>query len=368
MQAAILAAVFGIYWYFAGNLLTNLDRQGIGTGFEFLDQPAGFAIADSGFDSRSTVARAMRVGVLNTLRVATVGIVFATLIGVKVGIGPLSRNFLVRRASALYVEGLRNVPVVVVIVFMYTAVVLKLPEIEAPGGREGLVVLSNSGVVVPWLRASDAVGGFRLSIIAAIVVAVVVGWWRTRSFDATGTPHHRVLWGLGVFAATTAVAYVVFDTPVAFSLPQRDGLVVDGGIRLGPEFAALVIALVLYTASHIAEIVRGSIQAVPHGQSEAATALGLTSFQRTRFVVFPQALRIMIPPVANQYLNLAKNSSLAVFIAFPEITRITGIVISQGNPAMQAIVVLMLIYLVISLSISLITNIVNRSLRLEVRA
>jgi general L-amino acid transport system permease protein len=364
----VLAIVFGLYWYLAGNLLSNLDRQGIRTDFGFLEQPAGFAIVDSDFDSRSSVRGALRVGVGNTLKVAGLGIVLATVLGIAVGIGRLSRNFLVRRATAFYVETLRNVPVVVVIIFTYTAVVLKLPDIEAPGGREGVVILSNSGVVVPSLRSTGRIGAFAVAVLAALVVALLVARWRTVRSDRTGETHHRVLWAAAVFASIAGAAYAAFGTPIGLSLPERDGLVVTGGIRLGPEFAALLIALVLYTASHIAEIVRGSIQAIPRGQSEAATALGLTEFQRTRFVVFPQAMRIMIPPLANQYLNLTKNSSLAVFIAFPEITRVTGIVISQGNPAPQAIVVLMMIYVVISLSISLVTNVVNRTLRLEARA
>jgi general L-amino acid transport system permease protein len=228
-------------------------------------------------------------------------------------------------------------------------------------------VLSNRGLVGP--RVLETGDLLLFWVFAAIGIAGAAAAWvlRTRRFDRTGQPHHRLLWSSGILAAALLVGYVAGGQPLAVSLPERGELATTGGFRLSPEYTALLIGLTLYTASHIAEIVRGSILAVPRGQKEAAEALGLSGVDRLRHVVLPQAFRIAIPPAGNQYLNLVKNSSLGVAIAFPEVTRITRITISQGGPAPQAIVVLMAAYLVFSLSISLVTNLVNRRLALRGR-
>jgi len=362
-QIVVVGGVVVIGLWLFGNLATNLDRQGIRTDFDYLDRSAGFAIAGSDFKSSDPVWRALVVGVKNTAIVSGAGILLASILGVVIGVSRLSPNWLIARAASLYVEAVRNIPVLVIIIFMYIAVILKLPSIGNASELFGILVISNSGLVVASVEAAG--GGaplFAASLAVAAVVAVVVLIRRTRRFDRTGQPHHRVLWGAGTFLIIAVVAFVATGTPVAMSLPQRQEFGVTGGIRMSPEFAALLAGLFIYTASHIAEIVRGSILAVSRGQSEAARALGLTEFQRYRFVVLPQALRIMIPPLANQYLNLTKNSSLAVFIAYPEITRITRIAIGQGNPAPQGILILMGIYLFFSLTISAITNLVNRRL------
>jgi general L-amino acid transport system permease protein len=307
------------------------------------------------------------VGVVNTIRVSLVGILLATIIGVLVGIARLSTNWLVRKAAAFYVESLRNIPVLVIIIFFYIAVVLKLPPISTAAEVLGLIVFSNRGLVVPWGEGSPNVGAYLIVLGAGLLLGVLFAVWRTRRFDRSGQPHHRVLWGGITLLIIAAAGYAVLGDPITLTFPTRDGRVVEGGIELGPEYAALLIALVLYTASHIAEIVRGSILAVPRGQTEAAEAIALTAFQRTRYVILPQAMRIMVPPLANQYLNLTKNSSLAVAIGYFDLTRITNQIIANGNPAPQMISILMLCYLGLSLLISLIANIVNRSLRLESR-
>jgi general L-amino acid transport system permease protein len=218
---------------------------------------------------------------------------------------------------------------------------------------------------VPWGEGGADTGAYLIILGGGLLLAVLVGVWRTRRFDQTGEPHHRVLWGAGVLLVVGAVAYAVLADPITITAPTRDGRLVEGGITLGPEYAGLMIALTVYTASHIAEIVRGSILAVPKGQTEAAQAIALTGFQRMRYVILPQAMRIMVPPLGNQYLNLTKNSSLAVAIGYFELTRITGQIIANGNPAPQMISILMLCYLGLSLFISLVANIVNRSLRLD---
>jgi general L-amino acid transport system permease protein len=366
-QAAFLTAVVALLLYLLDNVVYNLERLGIPTGFDYLDQSAGFAIPNSDFRSSQSLLDALVVGVQNTAKVALIGIVLATILGVVVGVARLSTNWLVRRAAAAYVEGFRNVPVLIIIVFIWLGVFLRLPPISRAVEFLDLVVLSNRGLVVPWF---DKVGNgvaFGLVALAGFLLAAAVWIWRSRRFDRTGQPHRRVLWAFGVLLAVLAVGFFVTGRPWVIATPERGALATAGGFRLAPEYAALLLGLTLYTASHIAEIVRGSILAVSRGQSEAANAVGLSDFQRLRFVVLPQAFRISIPPVANQYLNLVKNSSLGVAVSYYEVTKITQVSISQRAPAVQAILVLMAIYLVFSLSIALVTNLINRRLTLKGR-
>jgi general L-amino acid transport system permease protein len=365
-QSAFVFVVALVVLYFFANVTRNLDRLGIETGFEYLSQPAGFAIPDSDFRSTQSIGAALLVGVKNTAYVSLLGIVLASILGVVIGVARLSDNWLVRRSAALYVETLRNIPVLLIILFLYLGVFLTLPPI----GRAidwNVLVLSNRGLVGPGIRQTGDLAVLLVFGVIGLIAAVSVWIWRTRRFDRTGQPHHRALWSGGIVAGALLAGYLVGGQPLAASLPERGELATTGGFRLSPEYAALLVGLVVYTASHIAEIVRGSILAVHRGQKEAAVAIGLSSVDRLRFVVLPQAFRVAIPPVGNQYLNLVKNSSLGVAIAYPEVTRITSITISQGGPAPQSIVVLMGIYLAFSLSIALVVNIVNRRLALRGR-
>lgn len=364
IQIVFMVAVFAVGSYLSRNLSTNLRDQGIRTDFGFLSQPAGFRIADSPFEASQSVRSAILVGMRNTAQVAGVGIVLATLLGVATGAGRLSRNWLVRRGTALYVESIRNVPPLVIIFFFYV-IIQTLPAIGDAIEWFGLIVLSNSGLVVPSLALKPDASSFWPIVAGAAAAAAIVWVWRTRRFDRTGDPHHRVLWGSGVFITIVAAGYLALGRPIVASVPLRGEFGTTGGLRLNPEFAALLFGLVLYTATHIAEIVRGALLAVPRGQSEAATALGLRDFERLRLVVLPQALRIAVPPMANQYLNLTKNSSLAVAIAYPEVTGIVILALNQGAPAPQSFAILMLVYLVFSLGISAVTNLVNRRLVLR---
>jgi general L-amino acid transport system permease protein len=360
----LLVALFLLFLY--DNLVTNLRELGIRRDFRYLRQPAGFTIPDSDFSSSQSLFQALLVGIQNTAKVSFLGILLATVLGVVVGVARLSPNWLVRRAAGLYVETLRNIPVLVIILFWWLAVLLRLPPIRTAVDWD-VIVVSNRGLVGPGFDRTGGLGVFLLVAGAGLAAGALVVFWRTRRFDRTGDPHHRVLWGSGVFAAALVVAFFVSGRPLGVSLPERGELGTTGGFRLSPEYAALLIGLTLYTASHIAEIVRGAILAVPRGQTEAADAVGLSGLQRLRFVVLPQAFRISVPPMANQYLNLVKNSSLGVAVAYPEIARITDITIGQGGPAPQAIFVLMLAYLMFSLGISVITNLVNRRLTLKGR-
>jgi general L-amino acid transport system permease protein len=367
LQAVFLVAVGGFLLYLVDNVVWNLERLGIPTGFDYLDQPAGFAIPDSDFSSAQSLGDALLVGVQNTLKVSLLGIVLATLLGGAIGVARLSSNWLVRRAAALYVETFRNVPVLVIILFWYLGVVLRLPPIRDAVEISGVTVISNRGLVVPWF---DQVGGglaFALVALFALGAAGTVWAWRTRRFDRTGHPHRRLLWAGWVFVVILAVGFFATGSPWAVETPELGERSTTGGFRLSPEYTALLLGLSLYTASHIAEIVRGSILAVPRGQTEAANAVGLSGFQRLRLVVLPQAFRISVPPIANQYLNLMKNSSLGIAISYYELTKITRVSIAQQAPAVQAILLLMAIYLLISLAIALVTNLVNRRLSLKGR-
>lgn len=364
VQVLFLLGVVALLWFLWTNLVRNMRAQGMRTDFGFLDHSAGFPLAGVDFDASSSIWSAILVGLQNTIIVAVWGILLASVLGLVVGIARLSSNWLVRRSAAGYVEGLRNVPLIVFLFFLYLAVLQQLPPISEAIDFGGFV-LSNRGLLVPWIEVAPASGVFLAICAGGAVLAVAVGAWRTRRFDATGEPHHRILWGGAVFLLVAGLAWLTLDRPVSPSIPSLDGRTVSGGYELTVEHGALLFGLVLYMASFIAEIVRGSILAVPRGQTEAANALGLSGFQRYRHVVLPQALRIAVPPTGNEYINLAKNTALGLLIAYPELLRVIRIAIGQGNPAPQLIAVMMLLYLMLSLTIALLMNLVNRRLALK---
>ncbi len=365
LQVAFLVAVVGLVRWLFTNLVDNLEASGLRTDFDFLDQPAGFQILGSDFRASQTVREALLVGFKNTISVAVIGIVLTTILGVVVGVASLSSNWLVRKAATLYVEALRNLPPLIVIVFFFSAVILRLPRIQEATDWAGLVIISNKAIgLVGVAFDGDGAGAFRLLLAAALLLAVALWVWRTRVNARTGAPHHRLLWAGGAVLGIGGVGWLALGQPLVLDRPQVVGVQVEDGWVMNANYAALLIALVVYTASYIAEIVRGSIQAVPKGQGEAAGALGLTRWARLRFVVLPQAFRIAVPPLANQYLNLTKNSSLALVIGFFELTQTTFTVIGNGNPAPQSILILMAGYLFLSLVIAAVTSFVNRRLQL----
>lgn len=363
----VLAAVAAFGLWLAGNVRTNADATGIPLTFDYLDQPAAITVPGNPFRATQSVQDAIGVGLVNTLRVSITGIVLATVLGTLIGIARLSTNWLLSTAARVYVELFRNVPLLVVILFAYLAVALRMPRVEDALHLDHVLVASVRGVVVPWAR-TDGQGFAVLALLAvAVVVAVLAFRWRRAVFDRTGTPAHAVLAALASFVAVTVVGHLLLGGPVDVTTPVLEDGRISGGITMAPEFSALLAALTLYTASHIAEIVRGSIQAVPKGQTEAATALALSSGQRMRLVVLPQALRIAVPAFANQYLNLTKNSSLAVAISYFELTKITQVTIANRSPAVPSYGLLLFVYLAISLALSAITNVVNRRLALVER-
>ena len=367
LQVVAVAAVSMILYVLWFNLSNNLRRLGIRTDFKFLDQPFGVRIAGSDLSPGSSVRDALLNGVRNTLALAVVGLPLLTIAGVLIGIGRLSSNWLVARASALFVEIIRNLPPLLLIVFAFQAVVLRLPPARSPITPLGWFVISNLEIYVPGITSAATASSFRLIMALTVIGGAGLWWWRTKTNERTGRPHHRWLWALGLIAVVGVISYIALDRPIAISLPRLQGRVVTGGYGGLGAFFAVLGALVLYTSSHVAEIVRGSIQAVSKGQTEAANALALSNIQRLRFVVLPQALRIALPPTINQYLNYVKNSSLAIAVGFADVTLIAYQAIGNGQPAPQTIVILMGCYLVFSLVISAVVNLYSRRFRLVTR-
>jgi general L-amino acid transport system permease protein len=354
--------------YLYDNLQANQRDLDLPRGYGFLDEPAEFRIAYSDFSSRDTVWNALLVGLRNTLAVALVGMALTLLLGTLVGIARLSSNWLVRRAAGAYVEAVRNVPPLLVIIFVNSVALTSLPPIddayEAPGGT---LLLSVREMGVVTLRDDGGATTFALALVAGVAFALGLGWWLTRREAETGRPARRWTWGAAVLLAVTVGGYLALGQPVRLSHPEVVGRSVEGGIAMGLPFFSVLVGVVLYTTTHVAEIVRGSILAVPRGQTEAATALGLSAGQRLRHVVLPQAFRVAVPPTINQFLNLTKNTSLGVAVAYAELMSVTKTVISSGNPAIQSILVAMGLYLVLSLTISLFANLASRRLRLVER-
>jgi len=366
-QVVAVGALVAVLAYLYDNLTTNLRIRGIATDFDFLDNPSTIQIAYSDFRASQPVSDAILVGVKNTLLVAAVGIVLTLVLGTVVGVARLSGNLLVRQTAAVYVETLRNVPPLLVIVFANSALFLQLPAIAEAVDVGGLLVLSNRELAVASPVVGDSFGAWLAIVAVGSVLATVIWAWRTRVSDASGAPHHRVLWSGSLLLVTVVGSYLALDGPVRLSHPSVVGRGISGGVAMSIGYGAVVFGLVIYTSSHVAEIVRGSVQAVDRGQGEAAEALGLSSGQRLRHVVLPQAFRIALPPIINQLLNLTKNSSLAIAVGYAELSALTLVLISQANPAPQMVLILMAIYIVISVVISLLANVVNRRLQLVER-
>ena len=366
-QVAVLVAVGAFLAYLYDNLRANERRLGIDGSYDFLDQPAGFRITYTDFSPGDTVLNAVLTGLRNTIVVALCGIVLTLIVGTLVGVARLSTNWILRKAAGAYVEALRNVPPLLVIVFVNSAFLASLPPIDDATDVGGVLLLSvrQIGVLVP---RGDGNGWLYLALLAlGAVAAVALARWRRRREELTGHRARRWTWGLGLFAAVAVGGYFALDAPFVISDPKVVGRTVEGGAVMGLPFVAVLVGLVLYTSSHVAEIVRGSVLAVPAGQSEAATAIGLSSSQRLRYVVLPQAFRIALPPTINQFLNLTKNTSLGVAVAYSEAMYVTNTVIGNGHPAIQSILLVMGLYLILSLSISLVANLVNRRLKLVER-
>lgn len=363
-QLLVVAGVFALIFWLHNNYQVNISKSQIQTDLTFLDNPASFTIPGSDFDQSQPVRDALVLGFFNTLRVALVGILLATVLGTLIGIARLSRNFLLRTVAAAYVEVVRNLPLLLLLTFMNLAVVLQtFPRIDEAWLPLDLFVISNRGLALPWFEGS---GWVLLGLIATSLIAL----WatvkiRNTQSDKTGKPSYGLRIGVLIAIAILIAGWMLLD--FTWTLPFVEGRGTVGGLRLDPSFFALLVALVVYTSSHIAEIVRGSILAVPKGQGEAADAIALSPGQKMRLVILPQAFRVAMPALGNQYLNLIKNSSLGATISYFELTQVAQITVGNGSPAVPAFTLTLLVYLFISLITSLVVNYFNRKLALVER-
>ena len=363
-QILVVAVVVAVVWYFVGNYYENAEAQNLNTGLDFLEQPAGFPIPSSDFRQSQPVSDALVEGLLNTLRLSITGIVLATVLGTLIGVARLSQNFVLRSAARVYVELVRNVPLLAIVVLAYVAIVLNVfPPPNESWELGPIAVLNVRGASVFWYEGSN--GKALIAGGLALITLWAVARWRRHVADASGRPARTGLWAIPAAAVVLVVAWIVLG--LGATAPELDGRRVSGGITMTPAYFAALLALTAYTASHIAEIVRASIQAVAKGQGEAADALALSGFQRLWYVVLPQAMRIGLPPTGNQYINLTKNSSLAAAVSFPELTKITLLATGTRSPAVPSFVLLLLMYLALSLIISLIVNLFNRRLAIVER-
>jgi general L-amino acid transport system permease protein len=359
----IALVVIGLaVWYLASNTLENMRVRGIQSGFDFLQSPAGFDIGESiiPFDALEPYWKAFLVGVLNTLRVAVIGIVLATVVGTLLGVGRYSRNAIVRGLCYGYVEFFRNVPILLQLLMWYLLLTELLPPLHEAINVAGLVYLSNNGFKFPvpvWGlgQALAAVGG-----AVGIVIAWIYRRWAIRQFELTGRVRSLVLVPLAIVFAASILGWIAGGAPTAWSVPTIDGFIVAGGATATPEFLAVLLGLVLYTAAFIGEVVRAGIASVSHGQVEAAGSLGLSKGQAMRLVILPQALRVIIPPMTSQYLNLTKNSSLAVAIGYPDVVSIANTALNQTGRAVECIAIIMAVYLTTSLSTAAFMNWYNK--------
>ncbi|MCD4757376.1 MAG: ABC transporter permease subunit [Arcobacteraceae bacterium] len=370
-QFIIVVLLVLFLWYIITNLLYNIDHRGITTGFDFFGHVAGFGISETPIaynDTKSTYFDAFLVGLLNTLIVSGVGILFASIIGLLVGIARLSKNYIVSKLALAYIEFFRNIPLLLQILFWYNVVLATLPS-----PRESLVFttttfLNNRGLYIPKPLLQDSFNVVIVAIVLAIIIAVFLVKWANKKFEETGKETILWPWMIMILIGFPLVVFNIVDTPVIIDNPALQGFNFGGGMRFSPEFLALAFALSIYTASLIAEAIRSGIEAVTKGQKEAAASLGLNGYQALKLVVLPQAIRISIPPVLGQYLNLIKNSSLATAIGYPEIVTVfSGTVLNQTGQAIEIIAVTMAVYLTISLFVSLLLNIVNKKLEIKER-
>ena len=367
-QIALVAAIAFVAWYLISNTLANMASRNIASGFSFLQRESGFAISEHVIDysAASSYGRAYLVGILNTLKVSAVGIVLATVLGTIIGLARLSSNWLIAKLASVYIETVRNVPLLLQL-FLWYGLISGLP-----GPRQALqplpdVFLSNRGLKIPVLEWHPVYLIMLVLILLGIGATVGLSRWSRQRQAATGKLA-PIFWpALGVLFGPALAAFLIAGAPFDPSLPKLTGFNFLGGADLSPEFFALLFGLVTYTAAFIAENVRAGILSVAKGQTEAALALGLSKSRVMRMVVLPQALRVIVPPTTSQYLNLTKNSSLAVGIGFPDLVSIANTTMNQTGQAIEGIALIMSIYLTLSLLISLFMNWYNKHIALVER-
>jgi len=370
-QVALCAVIGFLVYAAARNAITNLERAHIASGFGFWNNTAGFDISQTliQFDSQtSSYGRAFWVGLLNTLLVAGIGIVIATILGFIIGIARLSKNWLVAKVAAGYVETIRNLPLLLQLLFWYNAVLKALPEFRESFVIPGGIFLNNRGLFIPQPIFKSGIGWVLIALAAGVVGAIVFYVWARKRQERTGQQAPVFSVGLTLVIGLPLAVLALAGFPLAFVFPAAGRFNITGGIEVLPEFAALLFGLSIYTAAFIAEVVRAGILAVSRGQTEAAYSLGLTPGPTLRLIVVPQAMRVIIPPLTSQYLNLTKNSTLAVAIGYPDLVQVfTGTVLNNTGQAVEVVAITMAVYLTISLATSLLMNIYNSRIALVER-
>ena len=368
-QIVVFVGLVAFVWWIIGNTSENLQRANIASGFGFLNSRAGFDISQTliAYTSDSTVSRALLVGFLNTLLIAVTGIITASIVGFLVGIGRLSHNWLIRKISTVYVEVFRNIPPLLVIFFWYLGVLSVLPQPRESYHLPFSSYLNNRGFFLPKLIWESG----SWLIVLAFLLAIAMSWFvarRARQRQMATGQQFPVFWtSLGLIVGLPLLGYFAAGMPLSVEFPQQSTFNLTGGFQIKPEFLALYLALSFYTASFIAEIVRAGIMGVSKGQTEAAAALGLRQGSILRLVVVPQALRIIIPPLTSQYLNLTKNSSLAIAVGYADLVAIGGTVLNQTGQSIEVVAIWMVVYLGLSLATSAFMNWFNSRMALVER-
>lgn len=359
-QLAVVAAAILLMAWMAANAVESLQRQHIASGFDFLNETAGFGILQTPvpYTEESSYGRVLLIGIINTIIVAVISIVLATVLGFLIGIGRLSTNWLVSKVCAAYVETLRNIPLLLQILFWYFGVLEALPyPRDSVRVGEGLFILNNRGLYLPMLQGEGGAGLVWIALAMATAIALGLRRWAARKQMATGRRPATGWMMLAALAGLPLLALVATGVPFSLNWPRLDGLNFDGGVHIFPELAALAVALATYTAAYIAETVRAGLQSVSRGQREAAAALGLKPSLAMRLVLIPQAMRVIVPPLVSEYLSITKNSSLAVAIGYPELVSVfAGTVLNQTGQAIEVITITMGVYLTLSLLTSLLMN------------
>ncbi|MEI6836808.1 MAG: amino acid ABC transporter permease [Alcaligenaceae bacterium] len=367
-QILAVAIVVGAGWYLVHNTLHNLSVRNITTGFGFLAREAGFAIGEGSisYTPADTYQRAITVGVLNTLRVALVAIILATLLGTVMGIARLSKNWLIRKVSSVYVEILRNIPLLLQLFFWYAIIIETMPGPRRAYTPLPGVFVSNRGIQMPTVHG-EGIAWLLVGVLLALVFSVILSRWARERQAQTGQIFALGRVVVGLLFVVPLVLWWFSGTSLSLDVPALKGFNFVGGMTLTPEFAALTFGLVIYTSAFIAEVVRSGIQSVSRGQWEAAGALGIKNRLVLRLVVLPQALRVIIPPMTSQYLNITKNSSLAVAIGYPDLVSVINTTLNQTGQAIEGILMIMAAYLTVSLFISVFMNWYNKRIALVER-
>lgn len=366
----MLFAVVGLCWFLISNTLTNLQTRNIKTGFDFLGREAGFEIGEVliAYSPAASYGRALLVGFLNTAQVAIIGIALATALGIVVGIGSLSRNWLLARITAAYIHFLRNVPVLLQIVLWYT---ILISERFLPGPRQAEpflgILATQRGLYLPVPQAHPGWTAALVVLVCGALAYYAMTRWTARQRERTGQAPSLWLPSIGLLGVAPLLAWALNGGPTAMDWPALRGFNIAGGARITPEFAAVLFGLTVYTSAFIGEIVRAGLLAVPKGQTEAARALGLKEGVILRKVILPQAMRVIVPPLTSQYLNLTKNSSLSVAVGYPDLVNVANTTINQTGQAIEGIIVIMVVYLATSLATSAFMNWYNKRIALVER-